>query len=102
MRRIHSAVVAIGLGIAILGAAGMGAMGLGVVAAGPAVAQQGPGQGVNPSRDCQTVRTCNFARNGRVRGCLSSYTCRTCRMVLARCNGTGPRRCHEVVCSWGG
>ena len=24
-------------------------------------------------RDCQTIRTCNFARGGSYRGCLSSY-----------------------------
>ena len=67
----------------------------------PASAQQA--SGINPQRDCQTVRTCNFARNGEVRGCLSSYTCRTCRLVKARCS-IGPRdgKCQEMVCSWGG
>ena len=30
-------------------------------------------------RDCQTIRTCNFARGGSYRGCLSSYSCRVCR-----------------------
>jgi len=58
--------------------------------------------GIDPGRDCQTVRTCNFSRTGRVRGCLSSYTCRTCRLVTARCTLAGRTRCQEVVCTWGG
>ena len=56
----------------------------------------------NPGRDCQTVRTCNFSRGAKVRGCLSSYTCRTCRMVPARCELGGYRTCRRMVCSWGG
>ena len=63
-------------------------------------AQQGPG--VNSGRDCQTVKSCNFTRNGAVRGCLSSFTCRTCRMVPARCTLAGRTQCREMVCSWGG
>ncbi len=66
----------------------------------PVVAQQAVG--IDPGRDCQTVRTCNFSRTGRVRGCLSSYTCRTCRLVTARCSLAGRTRCQEVVCTWGG
>ena len=69
-------------------------------APGGASAQQAVG--IDPGRDCQTVRTCNFSRTGRVRGCLSSYTCRTCRMVTARCTLAGRSRCQEVVCTWGG
>jgi hypothetical protein len=56
----------------------------------------------NPGRDCQTVRTCNFSRTGAVRGCLSSYTCRVCRTVRARCTIGDARICERVVCSWGG
>ncbi len=83
--------------IAVLAAGLMS--GFGLVA--PVGAQQGPG--VDPQRDCQTVRTCNFARNGGVRGCLSSYTCRTCRLVKARCSiGARGGQCQEMVCSWGG
>ena len=66
----------------------------------PVAAQQAAG--IDPGRDCQTVRTCNFSRTGRVRGCLSSYTCRTCRLVTARCSLAGRTRCQEVVCTWGG
>jgi hypothetical protein len=65
-----------------------------------ALAQQAVG--IDPGRDCQTVRTCDFSRTGRVRGCLSSYTCRTCRMVTARCTLAGRSRCQELVCTWGG
>jgi len=56
----------------------------------------------NPGRDCQTVRTCNFTRSGAVRGCLSSYTCRVCRTVRARCTIGNARICERIVCSWGG
>lgn len=77
------------------------ALGAGLLLVGPASAQQAPG--ANPQRDCQTVRTCNFARNGQVRGCLSSYTCRTCRLVTSRCTiGAKSGNCRELVCSWGG
>lgn len=65
-----------------------------------ALAQQAVG--IDPGRDCQTVRTCDFSRTGRIRGCLSSYTCRTCRLVTARCTLAGRSRCQEVVCTWGG
>lgn len=82
------AVLAVAL-VAMLGATG-------------ALAQQGPGGLVDPQRDCQTVLTCNFKRGGSYRGCLSSYSCRLCRMVPARCS-VGNRRgvCQQVRCSWG-
>ena len=68
----------------------------------PFAAAQQPGA-QNQGRDCQTVRTCNFSRTGAVRGCLSSYSCRTCRTVNVRCQipGAGPT-CQEVRCDWGG
>lgn len=56
----------------------------------------------NPDRDCQTVRTCNFSRTSSVRGCLSSYSCRTCKLVRTRCNLAGRTYCQQLVCSWGG
>jgi len=57
----------------------------------------------NPGRDCQTVRTCNFARGAAVRGCLSSYTCRVCRTVRSRCSiGNTRQVCERLVCTWGG
>ncbi len=74
------------------------------VGAGFAAAQGLPG--ANPQgRDCQTVRTCNFSRTASVRGCLSSYTCRTCRLTNTRCSigpNIGQRVCQEMRCGWGG
>jgi hypothetical protein len=56
----------------------------------------------NQGRDCQTVRTCNFTRSGDVRGCLSSYSCRVCRMVATRCALPGAAgRCEQLRCNWG-
>jgi hypothetical protein len=63
----------------------------------------GPGGLIQPQRDCQTVRTCRFERGGSYRGCLSSYTCRTCRFVKARCEiGGRSQNCQEMRCTWGG
>ena len=58
--------------------------------------------GINSGRDCQTVRTCNFSRTSEVRGCLSSYTCRTCKLVPQRCEIAWRTNCGRFVCSWGG
>lgn len=81
-------------GIVVLAAAAM--------AASQAHAQEGPGGAINPGRDCQTVLTCNFKRNGDVRGCLSSYSCRQCRFVNARCRvGATRGSCRRLVCDWG-
>ncbi|MGD9784078.1 MAG: hypothetical protein AB7E80_05855 [Hyphomicrobiaceae bacterium] len=74
-----------------------------MVSAPAAVAQVGPGGVINPQRDCQTVVTCNFRRGGSYRGCLSSYSCRRCRFVPARCSvGDRRRNCQRLTCSWGG
>ncbi len=73
-------------------------------ASSPVSAQQAVG--VDPGRDCQTIRTCNFSRGGSYRGCLSSYTCRICRPQRVRCTpsdlASGRRQCTELICSWGG
>ncbi len=63
--------------------------------------------GTDPrNRHCQTLLTCNFARGGAYRGCLSSYTCRVCRPQPVRCTqsdlASGRTRCTELVCTWGG
>lgn len=64
-------------------------------------AQVGPGGGINPGRDCQTVLQCRFRKGGVYRGCISSYSCRQCRFVTARDCGTGKARtCQRLVCSW--
>lgn len=65
-----------------------------------ASAQEGPGGLLNPQRDCQTIRTCNFRKGGSYRGCLSSYSCRVCRFVKVAC-GAG-RTCEKMRCGWGG
>lgn len=91
MRTSEWAVLPLLAGIALL---------LSAMSAAPAHAQTATG---SAQRDCQTVRTCNFARNAAVRGCLSSYTCRTCRPVKARCAvGDSRRVCQQIVCTWGG
>jgi len=72
---------------------------------GPASAQEGPGGLINPQRDCQTIRTCNFRRGGSYRGCLSTYSCRVCRFVRVSCRGQGLGRrgvCQKLRCTWGG
>lgn len=89
MRRIASLTVLLAAGLSVL-----------LGGTGPASAQQQVG--INPSRDCQIVRSCNFSRHGEVRGCLSSYTCRTCKLVAARCTVGNRTKCREFVCSWGG
>lgn len=69
----------------------------------PAPAQEGPGGLINPQRDCQTIRTCNFGRGGSFRGCVSSYSCRVCRFVPTSCRGMGRRKtCRKLHCTWGG
>ena len=85
---------------------GIGAVAMLVGALLSAEAQSAPGLAVGPAdqgRNCQTIRTCNFARTASVRGCLSSYTCRTCRFVLSKCAvGNAEGACQRMRCSWGG
>ncbi|MGQ0456892.1 MAG: hypothetical protein ACT4OU_07505 [Hyphomicrobium sp.] len=77
--------------------------GFSAASATPSVAQVGPGGAINPQRDCQTVVTCNFKRSGSYRGCVSSYSCRVCSFVPARCSIGGRRgkTCRELRCGWG-
>ena len=84
-------------GVRLILAAFAGLFSLSFDAQVTAQAQQTP-QG----RDCQTVRTCNFSRTGAVRGCLSSYSCRACRMVTVKCTLPGTNSCREMRCDWGG
>ena len=75
------------------------ACGLLVLAPAATVAQP---NGLSPNRDCQTLLTCRFTRGGVYRGCLSSYSCRVCRLVAMRCRiDPGSRVCQELRCSWG-
>ncbi len=53
--------------------------------------------------DCQTVVTCRYTKGGTYRGCLSSYTCRRCTFIAARCQvGNTTGACRKVRCTWGG
>jgi hypothetical protein len=72
--------------------------------ASPAFAQEGPGGSINPGRDCQTITTCQFKKGGSYRGCLSSYSCRVCTYVPAKCKiaGAKGRVCLTSKCTWGG
>lgn len=76
---------------------------LAIAAAPVAIAQTSSTSLDSPRRDCQTIRTCRFERGGSFRGCLSSYTCRTCRLVRAKCEiGGRSQNCQEMRCTWGG
>lgn len=70
----------------------------------PVQAQVGPGGAINPGRDCQTVRNCRFTTGGSFRGCVSSYSCRVCKVVATRCelNGVSGTACQKLRCTWGG
>ena len=72
-----------------------------LISALPVAAQ---GKLVDAQRDCQTVTTCNFQKSGSYRGCLSSYSCRSCSFVPSRCSIVGARgkACSKIRCTWGG
>lgn len=54
-------------------------------------------------RNCQTLRTCQYAKGGSFRGCVSSYSCRSCRFVPDKCSvGSVTGKCQKLVCDWGG
>ena len=76
---------------------------VGLTLATPAVAQQGPGGAINPQRDCQTLLTCQYGKHGSYRGCVSSYSCRSCAFVTAKCAipGAGRGVCRRMRCGWG-
>jgi hypothetical protein len=58
--------------------------------------------GLDPKRDCQVLLTCRYNGGGIYRGCLSSYSCRVCRLVTARCGiDPGSRVCQRMQCTWG-
>ena len=100
----------LGLALALLGAAITGAAavpGGSVSIPSPASlvvpVQAGPGGLINPIRDCQTIRQCRYTRGGSYRGCISTYTCKVCKLVEARCEiGGRTQNCREMQCSWGG
>ena len=58
--------------------------------------------GLDPNRDCQTIRACRYERGGVFRGCVSTYSCRVCRFVRSRCTIDGQQRvCQRMQCTWG-
>jgi hypothetical protein len=60
--------------------------------------------GIDAGRDCQTIRRCNFTKTGTFRGCISAYSCRTCKIDRANCTfnaGAGRKVCNSLTCSWG-
>lgn len=85
--------------IALLFSAGVVSADEAIGSAAPAgfvLAQQGP------DRNCQTFRTCRYTKGGVYRGCLSSYSCQTCRFVKSDCMINGARgQCQRLVCTYG-
>jgi hypothetical protein len=72
------------------------------VPSGVIAVQAAPGA-LNTQRDCQTLRTCQFSKGGSFRGCVSSYSCRSCRFVPSKCTiGAAGNKCQRQVCDWGG
>jgi len=70
---------------------------------GGALAQSAQSGIVDPIRDCQTIRQCRFTKGGSYRGCISTYTCRVCKLVTTRCEiGGVTQNCREMRCGWGG
>ena len=58
-------------------------------------------QAFGATRDCQTLLKCNYAKGGSFRGCISVYTCKTCRFVSAKCSVRGETTCRRLQCGWG-
>ena len=85
--------------LALLGASHAFAAGPSVPAAPapPSLLQEA--SGLEAGKICQVIRSCNFRRTAKVRGCLSSYSCRQCKFVKHCSDG----RCEwQSVCTWGG
>lgn len=75
--------------------------GLGLAMLMPAAAMAQPA-GLDPGKDCHNFRTCNFGKRGSYRGCLSTYACKVCRFVPAKCVVDGQRKvCQRLRCGWG-
>ncbi len=58
-------------------------------------------QAIVPQRDCQTLLKCQYAKGASFRGCISTYSCKTCRLVPGRCDLAGARNCLRMNCGWG-
>jgi hypothetical protein len=58
--------------------------------------------GLVPQRDCHVLLTCRYTAGGIYRGCLSSYSCRVCRLVTTHCHiDPRSRVCQQIRCTWG-
>lgn len=57
-------------------------------------------QVLNPQRDCHTLLKCNYAKGGSFRGCISTYSCKSCRLVPVSCSAPGASSCRKIKCSW--
>jgi hypothetical protein len=58
--------------------------------------------GVDPGKDCHSIRRCQYGRGGGYRGCISAYSCRQCQFVASNCTIDGQRRvCRQLRCGWG-
>lgn len=79
----------------LIALAGLYSLAVGLTSLGPGASAAQP--------DCQTIVTCRFTKGGSYRGCLSSYSCRQCTFVSARCQiGSTRGTCRKVQCTWGG
>jgi hypothetical protein len=77
---------------------------LALVALTTLVHAQAVAPGIDAGRDCQTIRRCNFTKTGTFRGCISAYSCRSCKIDRANCTfnaGAGRKVCNTLTCSWG-
>jgi hypothetical protein len=71
------------------------ALALGAGAVGSGAMAQPTAQG----RDCQTILKCQYKKGSSWRGCISSYSCRTCNTVPAR--SIRGKRTYAFACGWG-
>jgi hypothetical protein len=99
-----AAILALALQVVAVNAMPAAAKPLQQVSAQPLIAPVQLAPGVNDGgRICQTLRNCRYTPGGSFRGCVSSYSCRTCRYVVSKCSvGASSGQCRRQVCDWGG
>lgn len=59
-------------------------------------------QVLNSQRDCYTILKCNYAKGGNFRGCISTYSCKSCSFVPVSCSARGTSACRKLKCGWDG
>lgn len=58
--------------------------------------------GLNPQKDCQTIRTCRFDRGGDEPAHATRIGRQAAAIGTAPCHiDVGRRVCQRMVCSWG-